>query len=260
VTKKLIINCDDLGLHPSINRGIGDILARTAISSCSIMPPAPFFEDAKDILLGLGQRMVGVHLTLGAEYKALPMRPLTGRGQVPSLIDESGTFYPDTQRLLPKGVMSHVALELEAQIQKVIDCGLTPSHIDGHMFFYEDSEGGGEYYQLVQKLANKFNLPFRSVERKQYVDRTHFVWDECSDGDSRIRYYEQLFSSLEDGISELLIHPGDDEGLMSQFSSVAYRRKSDYDFFSDSDRLVGLLSEHNIELISWSDIKTSFSL
>ena len=44
--KKLIINADDFGLHPLINKGIIEGYQKGMITSTSIMPGAPYFNES----------------------------------------------------------------------------------------------------------------------------------------------------------------------------------------------------------------------
>ncbi len=83
---RAIVNADDFGLSPGINRGIVRAFRDGVLSSTTMMANMPAFEDAVALAKahpGLG---VGVHLTLvwGA--------PVAGAERVPSLVDRNGRF------------------------------------------------------------------------------------------------------------------------------------------------------------------------
>ena len=62
--KKLIINADDFGLHPLINKGIIEGHQKGMITSTSIMPGAPYFEEAANLAAQNPELGIGIHLTL----------------------------------------------------------------------------------------------------------------------------------------------------------------------------------------------------
>ena len=62
--KKLIINADDFGLHPLINKGIIEGHQKGMITSTSIMPSAPCFKEAANLAVQNPELGIGIHLTL----------------------------------------------------------------------------------------------------------------------------------------------------------------------------------------------------
>ena len=62
--KKLIINADDFGLHPLINKGIIEGYQKGMITSTSIMPGAPYFKEAANLAAQNPELGIGIHLTL----------------------------------------------------------------------------------------------------------------------------------------------------------------------------------------------------
>ena len=62
--KKLIINADDFGLHPLINKGIIEGHQKGMITSTSIMPGAPYFKEAANLAAQNPELGIGIHLTL----------------------------------------------------------------------------------------------------------------------------------------------------------------------------------------------------
>lgn len=84
--KLLIVNADDFGLHPAVNRGIIAGHVNGCISSTSIMPGGGAFEDAAALAAAHPRLGVGVHLTLVGE------KPVLDPSEVPSLVDGDGRF------------------------------------------------------------------------------------------------------------------------------------------------------------------------
>ena len=71
--KKLIVNADDFGLHPLINAGIIKGYREGFITSTSLMPSAPCWQEAVQLAQENPQLGIGVHLTLvGSVAPVLP--------------------------------------------------------------------------------------------------------------------------------------------------------------------------------------------
>ena len=63
--RQLIVNADDLGLSPGVNRGIADAVARGVVTSTSLMVRWPSSDDAARWARAHGSVSVGLHLDLG---------------------------------------------------------------------------------------------------------------------------------------------------------------------------------------------------
>ena len=83
--KKLIVNADDFGLHPLINAGIIKGYREGFITSTSLMPSAPCWQEAVQLAQENPQLGIGVHLTLVGS-----VAPVLPAGKVSSLLDEQG--------------------------------------------------------------------------------------------------------------------------------------------------------------------------
>ena len=81
--KKLIVNADDFGLHPLINAGIIKGYREGFITSTSLMPSAPCWQEAVQLAQENPQLGIGVHLTLVGS-----VAPVLPAGKVSSLLDE----------------------------------------------------------------------------------------------------------------------------------------------------------------------------
>ncbi len=144
---KLIINADDFGISTDVNRAIIQAFEKGLITSSTIMTNMPGFEEAIDLIEkhNLHGR-IGIHLNLSAG------RPLTeGMRSSTTFCSGDGVFRPERQRLF---LLSHedkkaVLGEFQAQIQKVLERGIVPSHIDSHHHYHTEWAIG----KLVIKLA-----------------------------------------------------------------------------------------------------------
>ncbi len=127
---KIIVNADDLGLTSQVNRGIIECHTRGIVSSASLAVNASATEDAVNSVRQLPDLGVGIHLTLTLGKSVLP------RQKVPSLVTESGHFYPlypFLLRLLTGRISSEeIYAEVNAQVRKFLSFGIPCTHVDMH--------------------------------------------------------------------------------------------------------------------------------
>ncbi len=127
--RALIISADDFGFTRSINRGIFEAVERGAVTAVSMMVSQPGWLDGVQRAHAAGSALdVGLHLNLSVGAS------LTGAS---SLTDtRSGEFLPVpvliaralAGRVLPEDAYD----ECCAQLDTLLDAGLSVSHLDGH--------------------------------------------------------------------------------------------------------------------------------
>ena len=124
----LVINADDLGFAPGVNRGIFEAHAAGTVTSASMMVTAPAFAEAAERVRRDGTRLgVGLHLNL------VVGRPLSS---VPSLVDpETGQFQGSTRS--PRGLAGQMdagrcGASARRNSPRSPAAGITPTHVDSH--------------------------------------------------------------------------------------------------------------------------------
>jgi predicted glycoside hydrolase/deacetylase ChbG (UPF0249 family) len=131
--KRLIINADDFGLAPGVNRAIVELQQAGALSSATLMANGPFFSPAVYLAFAQPSLAVGCHVVL------VDGTPCLRPAEVPSLVDPRngssfrttvGSFFAD----LLRGRIREEEIEAEAvaQIRRIQSSGITVSHIDSH--------------------------------------------------------------------------------------------------------------------------------
>ena len=129
--KNLIVNADDLGWTEGVNRGIAEAFRNGIVTSASMLANGTAFAGGSEVARhapGLG---LGVHLNLSDGS------PVADREAVTSLLNENGEFSGGPESLYLKQVrgglmLREVEVEWDAQIEKVRDAGIEPTHLDGH--------------------------------------------------------------------------------------------------------------------------------
>ncbi|MBF0331173.1 MAG: ChbG/HpnK family deacetylase [Candidatus Omnitrophica bacterium] len=133
--KYLIVNADDLGLDSNINKGIAQCCRQGIVRSVSIVAGGRKFDEALVLMKDLPAVGIGVHLCLVEE------KPVLSATAVSTLVDAQGKFPRDYRHFIFKLVMgkirlSEAELEFEAQIRKVLDSGIKPTHLDAHQYLH----------------------------------------------------------------------------------------------------------------------------
>jgi predicted glycoside hydrolase/deacetylase ChbG (UPF0249 family) len=113
-----------------VNRGVAEAHRNGIVTSASLLANGAAFAEAVELARnsGLG---VGVHLNLSDGP------PIASPDAVASLLNGSGDFEGGPDGLLLKiatrGLsMREVEMEWEAQISRIRDAGVEPTHVDGH--------------------------------------------------------------------------------------------------------------------------------
>ena len=221
VLKRLIVNADDLGRTPGVNRGIFQAQRTGIVTSATLMVTQSAAAEVPALARehpGLG---IGLHLSLTGGPPCLPP------AQVRSLLDESGRFPAKPERLDgadPKEVLA----EARAQLKRFRELtGALPTHLDSHHHAHSRSP----VLEALVTLAWETGLPLRSVSSEMRLRfrregiRTpdHFIdafFGERATSESLVR----LLSHVEAGVTELMCHPAVVDEELKAGSSYAQER------------------------------------
>jgi chitin disaccharide deacetylase len=151
---KIIINADDFGYNIAINKAILRSFQSILITDTSLMVNMPGFEDA--IQLARTQRFlskkIGLHLNLTEGY------PLSeGIRKCGRFCDGSGLFiYRRKQPLFFLGTREQKAIymEMNAQMEKMIQAGIIPNHLDSHHHVHTE----WAIMKLLIRLGKEYNV------------------------------------------------------------------------------------------------------
>jgi predicted glycoside hydrolase/deacetylase ChbG (UPF0249 family) len=126
----LICNADDFGLTRDVTDAIVESHVSGIMTSTTIMANMPAVEYAAKLAHlhpGLG---VGIHLNLTHG------RPLSSPEKVHLLLNDEGIFLSNADQrknlLFGSYKTAQATIELEAQIGRILDLGITPTHFDSH--------------------------------------------------------------------------------------------------------------------------------
>jgi predicted glycoside hydrolase/deacetylase ChbG (UPF0249 family) len=129
---RLIINADDFGLTPGVNRAIAELHQAKALTSATLMATGAAFEDAVAIAHANPALGVGCHIVLTDGVPVLPPE------RIPTLIGpDRKTFRPSLIDFLQALLLGNIhevdiSREAAAQIQKLQIAGIAITHLDTH--------------------------------------------------------------------------------------------------------------------------------
>jgi predicted glycoside hydrolase/deacetylase ChbG (UPF0249 family) len=115
---RLIVNADDFGWTPDVNDGILHAHRHGILTSTTLMAGGDAFEHAIELARQTRTLDIGVHLTLLQTTSALTSKPLPL--DIPTLLRAIASRRID------------VYGELSAQVRKIIEAGIQPTHLDTH--------------------------------------------------------------------------------------------------------------------------------
>ena len=165
---KVIINADDLGKSPEVNREIGRALKDGAITSSTILANSQYWEEIHEIVDSNPQASFGVNLNL-TEGEALTNSNVFLKYQI---VDNSNKFtrkifeFLDVEKL-QDDLSDAIYNEWDRQIGKVVNVErVSITHVDGHHHIHH-------YYALssiLLRLVNKYNI---KICRRRYAYPTN---------------------------------------------------------------------------------------
>lgn len=123
---RVIVNADDLGLHPAVRRAVEECAAHGTVTSASVMANGPDLAAVRPIR--------GV--SMGAHLNVLRGKPLSPLREVRSLVGSNGLFLGSFGRFAGRAMCGAIRrdelrLEWSRQIEKLQSHGLEISHVDG---------------------------------------------------------------------------------------------------------------------------------
>lgn len=127
----LLINADDFGLTPGVNRSIVELHRAGVLTSATLMATGAFFDDAVALARATPTLEVGCHVVL------VDGAPALDPARIPSLCPDGHSLRPTLGRFaidlhLGRIRPAEIQAEATAQIRRLQQAGLRVSHVDTH--------------------------------------------------------------------------------------------------------------------------------
>jgi predicted glycoside hydrolase/deacetylase ChbG (UPF0249 family) len=259
----VLVHADDVGAHPDQTDGTLEAMEAGMCRTGSVMVPCPDFERLLSIWQQRPELDLGIHLTLNAEWGTRYGWPgVLPRSEVPSLYGPDGLLWPTPEALKEHMVVGEALREVEAQIERIVEAGLAPTHVDDHMgCFWQHPD----LVEGVVALARTHNLPM-SPGKEQTLRAQGYVFPDASwmftynligdDVDPSIRFktYDDWMRGLEPGVHRLLTHIARvSEDYRSRIFG-AWFRQGDYAYWIRPETRA-LASELGITFIGYRELQ-----
>ena len=220
--KCVVVNGDDLGASPGVNRGIVEAHQRGPLTSASLMVNMPASREAARLARTLPALSVGLHANLTDGSGRPLVDPETGRGCRAVLHQQMSVFW---------------------QLM-----GRPPSHLDSHHNLHRNPRLLPHFLEL----ADRYGLPLREHSPVRYVSAFYGQWGgethlEQISVQSLIRL---LDTGIPEGVTELSCHPG----YCGPELRSSYRRERETELRTLCDPTVReFLSARHVRLVNFSE-------
>ena len=286
--KNLIVNADDLGWTEGVNRGIAEGHRKGLVTSTSLLANGRAFASAVKLARANPELGIGVHLNLSDGP------PTAIAEKVWELLNEAGNLESGPESLLLRIARRNLSLqeverEWDAQIQKVRDSGIAPTHLDGH----KHVQMLPGLFEIALRLAKKHGIrairvsheesKLRSLLSSAGQQKTSVVLKQgvqarglkllerdaremaghaglattdyfCGIAQTGVMTREgvqQLLENLPEGTTELMCHPGyADEELRQTRTRLQKSRETELRILTDTE-IRKLVATRGIRLISY---------
>lgn len=249
---KVIMNADDFGFSKGVNFGILEGFQKGIITSTSLMVNMPGFEHAIELMKQYPNLLnVGIHLVTSVQTSIL-------KGHK-TITDENGYFYHDQDKIKNCDI-EELKQEYEAQLNKFLDTGFTPTHIDFHWCYFPVQIEAAMY------LSKKYNLPIRceNKEMEELFDKNNIKHNINMSGefyclDIKETTPEKMIKLLQEKLNQNIescsfsLHPAYVDQTLLDLSSYNIHRAKELASLTDPS-VLQFIQNNNIILISFKTI------
>ena len=223
MARLLIVNADDFGRSAGVNLGIVRAQREGIVTSTTLMTNAPGTTHAAALAATRPGLDIGVHLVL--TYA----KPLLNPSRIRSLVREDGSFWRPTELLARSIDRRQALMEYRAQFARAGELiGREPTHIDTHHWVHDHPALSWAVCELAVETgaAARTHTPEQRDEYRAKGVRTpdHFTREFQHPGHIEVADLLALLSRLEEGVTELMCHPGEPDPELMATSAYARER------------------------------------
>jgi predicted glycoside hydrolase/deacetylase ChbG (UPF0249 family) len=258
LNKRLIVNADDFGFTHDVNQGIVEAHCNGILTATTLMATGAAFDDAARLAKQNPSLDIGCHLVLVGS----PPFPTTVSQLVRAVALRRIRIYD----------------ELAAQVRRILDAGLAPSHLDTH----KHTHLLPPVLDAVAKISEEFRIPWvrrpfdfplqpggpgwtnRAMHTMSGRFRTALGRHGCRSTDwfagfritGRYRAGDlaALIRSLPDGVTEFMCHPGRcGEELRAARTRLKDSREEELRALTSAE-VRAALQQSGVQLVSFRDL------
>ena len=250
--KRLIVNADDFGRSAGVNHGIVRAHREGIVTSTTLMTNAPGTAHAATLAATTPGLDGGGHLVLTYE------KPLLNPSRIRSLVREDGSFWRPSELLARSIDRREALMEYRAQFARARELiGREPTHIDTHHWVHDHPALSWAVCELAQEtgVAARTHTPEQRDEYRAKGVRTtdHFTREFQHPGHIAVADLLAVLSRLEDGVTELMCHPGEPDPELIATSAYARERPIELATLTDQ-RVRAMLESQQIALTTFAEL------
>ena len=265
--KRLIVNADDFGFTPDVNEGIVEAHQQGILTATTLMANGEAFDDAVRRARAVPSLDIGCHLVLVGGRSLLTAKPF------PQTVSQLLVALARRQ-LRPYD-------ELRAQVQRICDAGVRPTHLDTH----KHTHLAPPVLDAVARLGEEFGIrwirrpldfPLRTavpplvkltsrslallrrrfhrvLEQHRCQTTDHFAGFQVT---GRLRTPEllELLALIPEGTTEFMCHPGKcGPALRQARTRLKESRQAELEALTASESRIAL-GRAGIELVNYRDL------
>jgi chitin disaccharide deacetylase len=230
--KYLVVNADDFGLSPGVNRGIVEAHERGIVTSTSLMVRPPAAGDAAAYARGQPALSVGLHVDLG-EW----------------VYRDGGwsALYEVTDVEDPACVRDEVSRQFDSFFDMV---GRPPTHVDSHQHVHRSEPARS----VLAEFAERLRIPLRHVTPG--IRYCGDFYGQAGKGEPlpeaiSVDALARTIESIGDGITELACHPG---AAADAGSVYGLERRAELNALCDP-RVRASVERCGVRLCSFADLR-----
>ena len=210
----IVVNADDFGWTKSCSLAILEAYEKKYINTSTMMSTGAFFDEAVKLVKKSGlKNYLGIHFDLTEGF------PLTSEiRKDPFFCNSEGAFHMHVNRYKPlnKKQMEYVYEELNAQVNRFLETGLSIHHADSHHHIHT----APFIYPIFKKVMDAYGIKKIRISRNIGVmsfkkNIAKWLFNNILIGSANS--YSDLFGSFEDfietriegksGLVEIMCHP-----------------------------------------------------
>jgi predicted glycoside hydrolase/deacetylase ChbG (UPF0249 family) len=274
--KVLMVHADDIGMSHSVNVASIEAFKKGMVTSGSIMVPCPWFPEIAAYAKEHPELDLGLHLTLTSEWKYLRWRPVAPPDKVKGLLDPDGFMWRSERDTAKNATPQEIETEIRAQIERALQFGIKPTHLDTHMGTLYTRK---DFFDVYAKLGKEYGIPIMVMrptpEAIQYGKLTGSPITEDvlkkieADGFAMLDYlvtgvsgktpaerkeaYKTFLRNLKPGVTMLIVHLGMNDPELKATTGSWEQRYGDFLAFTDPE-IEALIKELGIKLTTWREM------
>lgn len=267
----VVVHADDVGICHATLPALEELMAFGLVTSASAMVPCSWFPEVAAWRQRHPDFDLGVHLTLTSEWDGYRWGPISPGARAGGLTDGEGYLHRTAADVRRYATRDAVRAEMQSQVERAVVAGLSPTHLDSHMYVALSDEFQEHYLRMGFEQAMPAFLPRthgNSVEERDKHAKLADEWElqgqpvfDCfrvatgpklgEDRDAQVR---ELFERLPVGLSCILLHPVIDTPEIRAIARDWRNRVADFEAFRNP-ALRNRVHQLGIQLISYQPVR-----